>query len=65
MTVAIEPTAPIAALVSVPRELPAGNPRSSLILDAAVEVLRAAGEDVHVVYSAHGDVFKIVPREAS
>ncbi len=35
------------------------------MLDAAVEVLRAAGEDVHVVYSAHGDVFKIVPKESS
>ncbi|KPC70166.1 hypothetical protein ADL35_38940, partial [Streptomyces sp. NRRL WC-3753] len=55
------PTAP----VSLPRQLPAGNPRATLILDAAVEVLRAAGEDVHVVYSAHGDMFKIVARETS
>ncbi|WP_078620500.1 MULTISPECIES: hypothetical protein [Streptomyces] len=62
MTVAIEPTAPT---VSVPRELPAGSARSLPMLDAAVEVLRAAGEDVHVVYSAHGDVFKIVPRGES
>ncbi|MFK8844718.1 hypothetical protein [Streptomyces sp. Ac-502] len=51
--------------VSLPRQLPAGSTRSLPILDAAVEVLRAAGEDVHVVYAAHGDVFKIVPREAS
>ncbi|MEU2789057.1 hypothetical protein [Streptomyces sp. NPDC007100] len=62
MTVAIEPTAPIAEL---PRQLPAGSTRSLSILDAVVEVLRAAGEDVHVVYAAHGDVFKIVTREAS
>ncbi|MFF3270400.1 hypothetical protein ACFYWU_05610 [Streptomyces chrestomyceticus] len=51
--------------LSLPRELPAGNSRSLPLLDAAVEVLRAAGEDVHVVYSAHGDTFKIVLREAS
>ncbi|MEU4199060.1 hypothetical protein AB0F64_03765 [Streptomyces sp. NPDC026294] len=51
--------------LSLPRELPAGSTRSLPILDAAVEVLRAAGEDVHVVYSAHGDTFKVVPREAS
>ncbi|MEU7157320.1 hypothetical protein [Streptomyces chrestomyceticus] len=49
--------------LSLPRELPAGSSRSLPVLDAAVEVLRAAGEDVHVVYSAHGDVFRIVPRE--
>lgn len=49
----------------LPRQLPAGSTRSLSILDAAVEVLRAAGEDVHVVYSAHGDVFKIVPRGES
>lgn len=53
------------ASLDLPRQLPAGSSRSLPILDAAVEVLRAAGEDVHVVYAAHGDVFKIVPREAS
>ncbi len=57
--------APTAPTVSVPRQLPAGSTRSLPMLDAAVEVLRAAGEDVHVVYSAHGDVFKIVPKESS
>lgn len=56
---------PTAAPVSVPRQLPAGSTRSLSILDAVVEVLRAAGEDVHVVYSAHGDVFKIVQKESS
>ncbi|MFH8348839.1 hypothetical protein [Streptomyces sp. NPDC018045] len=49
--------------VSLPRQLPAGSARSLPMLDAVVEVLRAAGEDVHVVYSAHGDVFKVVPRQ--
>lgn len=48
--------------VSLPRQLPAGSSRSLPMLDAVVEVLRAAGEDVHVVYAAHGDVFKIVLR---
>jgi hypothetical protein len=56
-------SAPVAELTRLPRQLPAGNPRATLILDAAVEVLRAAGEDVHVVYAAHGDMFKIVARE--
>ncbi len=50
--------------VSLPRQLPAGSSRSLPMLDAVVEVLRAAGEDVHVVYAAHGDVFKIVLRGA-
>ncbi|WP_079027516.1 hypothetical protein [Streptomyces rimosus] len=62
MTVAIEPTAPTAELTALPRQLPADSARSLPMLDAVVEVLRTAGEDVHVVYSAHGDVFKIVPR---
>ncbi|WP_199810700.1 hypothetical protein [Streptomyces rimosus] len=53
------------AELSVPRQLPAGNPKAALILDAYAEALRAAGEDVHVVYSAHGDMFKIVARETS
>ncbi|MFH8405526.1 hypothetical protein ACH4FX_12235 [Streptomyces sp. NPDC018019] len=46
----------------LPRQLPAGSSRSLLILDAYADALRAAGEDVQVVYSAHGDVFKIVHR---
>ncbi|UNO38684.1 hypothetical protein [Streptomyces sp. MST-110588] len=49
--------------LSLPRQLPAGSARSLPMLDAVVEVLRAAGEDVHVVYAAHGDVFKVVPRQ--
>ncbi|OKI02037.1 hypothetical protein A6A06_13100 [Streptomyces sp. CB02923] len=52
-----------APAVSLPRQLPAGSARSLPMLDAVVEVLRAAGEDVHVVYAAHGDVFKVVPRQ--
>ncbi|MFH8410723.1 hypothetical protein ACH4FX_39020 [Streptomyces sp. NPDC018019] len=63
MTVAIEPPAPTAPAVS--RQLPAGDPRATMILDAYAEALRAAGEDVHVVYAAHGDMFKIVPRGES
>ncbi|MFH9426377.1 hypothetical protein [Streptomyces sp. NPDC017529] len=54
-------TAPRTA--SLPRELPAGSARSLPMLDAVVEVLRAAGEHVHVVYAAHGDLFKVVPDE--
>ncbi len=49
-------------VVTDARELPAGNPRSLPALDALVAKLRAAGEDVEVVYSAHQDTFKIVPR---
>ncbi|MFK8850466.1 hypothetical protein [Streptomyces sp. Ac-502] len=51
--------------VELPRQLPAGSTRSLPVLDAYAEALRAAGEDVRVVYSPRGDVFKIVPREAS
>ncbi|KWT62863.1 hypothetical protein ADL21_06360 [Streptomyces albus subsp. albus] len=58
-------SAPVAELTRLPRQLPAGSTRSLPMLDAVVEVLRAAGEDVHVVYAAHGDVFKIVPRGES
>ncbi|MFD7661042.1 hypothetical protein [Streptomyces sp. NPDC059788] len=54
-----------ADLSRLPRQLPAGNPRSDIILDAVADVLRAAGEDVHVVYAAHGDMFKIAPKGES
>lgn len=45
------------------RELPAGDSRSLPMLDGIAESLRAQGEDVEVVYSPRGDVFRIVPRE--
>ncbi|MEU7149174.1 hypothetical protein AB0B15_14230 [Streptomyces sp. NPDC045456] len=53
------------AAPAVPRQLPAGDPRATVILDAYADALRAAGEDVQVVYSPRGDVFKIVPRGES
>ncbi|WP_229858476.1 hypothetical protein [Streptomyces poonensis] len=44
------------------RWLPAGDPQSLPRLDAEAASRNAAGEDVHVVYSARGDRFMIVPR---
>lgn len=45
------------------RELSAGDSRSLPYLDNVVRELRAQGEDVHVVYVARGDLFRIVPRK--
>lgn len=44
------------------RELPAGDQRNLRRLDEIVRELQAEGEDVHVVYVARGDLYRIEPR---
>lgn len=45
-----------------PRELPAGDPRSLPTLDRLAEELNKTGENVQVVYSYHGDKYRIVEK---